>query len=129
MAKSLSLAAILAVASLNVHALQTVEPAEGHNSFVKISAKETTRIAIEGGKIRSLIGTDGELTVEKDEERGQIFVRPVVLNKPINVRLIAASGATYNLVMQAVDIPQEDVIVREPFAARTANSAARSNMK
>ena len=129
MAKSLSLAAILAVASLNAHALQTVEPVEGHNSFVKISAKETTRIAIEGGKIRSLIGTDGELTVEMDEERGQIFVRPVVLNKPINVRLIAASGATYNLVMQAVDIPQEDVIVREPFAARTATSLAGSNKK
>ena len=129
MAKSLSLAAILAVASLNANALQTVEPVEGHNSFVKISAKETTRIAIEGGKIRSLIGTDGELTVEKDEERGQVFVRPVVLNKPINVRLIAASGATYNLVMQAVDIPQEDVIVRESFAARTANSVVGSNKK
>lgn len=129
MAKSLSLAAILAVASLNANALQTVEPVEGHNSFVKISAKETTRIAIEGGKIRSLIGTDGELTVEKDEERGQIFVRPVVLNKPINVRLIASSGATYNLVMQAVDIPQEDVIVRESFAARSANSVVGSNKK
>ena len=129
MAKSLSLAAILAVASLNANALQTVEPVEGHNSFVKISAKETTRIAIEGGKIRSLIGTDGELTVEKDEERGQVFVRPVVINKPINVRLIAASGATYNLVMQAVDIPQEDVIVRESFAARAANSVVGSNKK
>ena len=129
MAKSLSLAAILAVASLNANALQTVEPVEGHNSFVKISAKETTRIAIEGGKIRSLIGTDGELTVEKDEERGQVFVRPVVLNKPINVRLIAASGATYNLVMQAVDIPQEDVIVRESFAARSANSVVGSTKK
>ena len=129
MAKSLSLAAILAVASLNANALQTVEPVEGHNSFVKISAKETTRIAIEGGKIRSLIGTDGELTVEKDEERGQVFVRPVVLNKPINVRLIASSGATYNLVMQAVDIPQEDVIVRESFAARSANSVVGSTKK
>ena len=30
MAKSLSLAAVLAVASLNAYALQTVEPAEGH---------------------------------------------------------------------------------------------------
>ncbi len=129
MAKSMLLAAILAVGSISANALQNVEPLEGHNSFVKISAKETTRIAIEGGKIRSLIATDGELTVEKDEERGQIFVRPVVLNKPINVRLIAASGATYNLDMQAVDIPQEDVIVREPFSARSANPSATSNKK
>lgn len=114
----IGLAAAFAVVSFQASALQTVDPVEGHNSFVKISAKETTRIAVEGGKIRSLIATDGELTVEKDEERGQLFIRPTILQKPINVRLITSSGATYNLVMQAVDIPQEDVIVREPFAAR-----------
>lgn len=112
------LAVVFAVASINAFALQTVDPVEGQNAFVKISAKETTRIYIEGGKIRSLIATDGELTVEKDEDRGQLFVRPAVLNKPINVRVIAGSGATYNLVMQAVDIPQEDVSIREPAAYR-----------
>jgi conjugal transfer pilus assembly protein TraK len=111
-------AATAIVASFQASALQTVDAVEGHNSFVKISAKETTRIAVEGGKIRSLIATDGELTVEKDDDRGQIFIRPTVLQKPINVRLITSSGATYNLVMQAVDIPQEDLIIREPFAAR-----------
>ncbi len=117
--------AALALASLNAHALQTVEPVEGHNSFIKISAKETTRIAVEGGKIRSLLATDGELTVEKDEERGQLFIRPTILSKPINVRLITGSGATYNFVMQAVDIPQEDVIIREPFAARSDRAGGR----
>lgn len=112
------LAAAALLASLPSHALQTVEPVEGHNAFVKISAKETTRIAIEGAKIRSLLATDGELTIEKDNDRGQVFIRPVVLQKPINVRVISGSGATYNLVMQAVDIPQEDIIIREPFSAR-----------
>lgn len=124
------LAVALAVVSINASALQTVEPVEGHNSFIKISAKETTRIAIEGGKIRSLIATDGELTVEKDDDRGQLFVRPTVLNKPINVRVIAGSGTTYNLVMQAVDIPQEDVIIREPFTVRAdRNAPVGSNRK
>src|SRR5574338_446374 len=103
------LATALALVSVHASALQTVEPVEGHNAFVKISAKEVTRLVIDGGKISSLIATDGELSVEKDAERGQLFLRPVVLNKPINVRLLAASGATYNLVMQAVDIPQEDI--------------------
>lgn len=113
----LALVGAISAPSLS-HALQLVEPVEGHNSFVKISAKENTRIAVEGGKIRSLIATDGELTVEKDEDRGQLFIRPIMLQKPINVRLITSSGATYNLVMQAVDIPQEDIIVREPFSAK-----------
>lgn len=120
--KKIILAAAFALASLNALALQTVEPVEGQNSFVKISSKETTRLYVDGGKIRSLIATDGELTVEKDEDRGQLFIRPVVLNKPINVRVIAGSGSTYNLVMQAVDIPQEDVVIREPFSVRADRS-------
>lgn len=118
--KKLLFAATAAVVSFNAFALQEVNPVEGQNAFVKISAKETTRLYIDGGKIRSLIATDGELTVEKDEDRGQLFIRPAILNKPINVRVIAGSGATYNLVMQAVDIPQEDVVIKEPSSFRAA---------
>lgn len=113
---ALSLISMLLAA--NVHALQIVEPIEGHNSFIKVSAKETTRLSIEGGKIRTVLATDGEISAEKDEERGQLFIRPLVLNKPINIRIISSGGATYNLIMQAVDIPQEDVVVREPFSAK-----------
>lgn len=98
-------------------ALQVIEPVEGVNSFVKISAKETTRLAVDNGKIASLIMSDGDLYVEKDADRGQMFIRPLVLNKPINVRALLVSGATYNLVMQAVDVPQEDVIIHDSLAA------------
>ncbi|MBK6639103.1 MAG: type-F conjugative transfer system secretin TraK [Rhodocyclaceae bacterium] len=107
--------AALGLAPTLACALQIVEPVEGQNSFVKVSAKETTRIVIQNGKIRSLIATDGEISVEKDEERGQLFIRPLLRDKPINVRLIAASGATYNLILQAIDVPQEDIIIKEPF--------------
>jgi conjugal transfer pilus assembly protein TraK len=127
--KKLLFAAATAVVSFNALALQEVVPAEGQNAFVKISAKETTRIYIDGGKIRSLIATDGELTVEKDEDRGQLFIRPAILNKPINVRVIAGSGATYNLVMQAVDIPQEDVVIKEPASFRAAAAAENGKGK
>lgn len=120
MLKKLLIAATAVVVSSHAFALQEVNPVEGQNAFVKISAKETTRLYIDGGKIRSLIGTDGELTYEKDDERGQLFIRPAILNKPINVRVVAASGATYNLIMQAVDIPQEDVVIKEPASFRTA---------
>lgn len=106
--------AFVFVVAGSAHALQVVDPVEGHNSFVKISAKELTRVAVENGKLSSLIVSDGELVVEKDADRGQIFIRPLILNKPINVRLITSSGRTYSMVMQAVDIPQEDIIIREP---------------
>ena len=105
-------------------ALQVIEPVEGVNSFVKISAKETTRLAVENGKIASLIMSDGDLYVEKDADRGQMFIRPLVLNKPINVRALLASGATYNLVMQAVDVPQEDVIIRDSLSVDRSDKGA-----
>ena len=107
------------------YALQVVEPVEGQNAFVKISAKETTRIVVEGARIKTLIATEGEVAVEKDEERGQIFVRPAVLDKPINMRVITGGGSTYNLVMQAVDIPQEDIVIKETFAPRLTGTVDR----
>lgn len=116
----LAVGALLSAA--NASALQVVEPVDGKNSFVKISAKETTRIYIDGGKVASLIGTDGELSVEKDAERGQLFIRPAVLNKPINVRIVATSGAVYNLVMQPVDIPQADIAIRDTQSARLGDT-------
>lgn len=117
----LLLSAALTFAAVNVHALQTVEPVDGRNSFVKISAKETTRIYIDGAKVASLIGTDGELSVEKDPERGQLFLRPNVLNKPINVRIVSSSGAVYNLVMTPVDIAQEDIVIKETLGPKATD--------
>ena len=54
--KKLLFAAATAVVSFNALALQEVVPAEGQKAFVKISAKETTRIYIDGGKIRPSLG-------------------------------------------------------------------------
>jgi len=119
-------AAILLAPGL-AHSLQLVDPVEGQNTFVKISARETTRLAVENGKIRSIIMSDGELFAEKDDERGQLFIRPLVLNKPINIRLILSSGATYNLVMQAVDIPQEDIVIRDALAKDKAKDRDAPN--
>lgn len=104
---------VLGLYATQAVALQIIEPVEGQNSFAKISAQETTRIYIDGGKIKSMIATDGEIAVEKDEDRGQVFIRPLILEKPINIRLITASGATHNLVLQPVDVPQEDIVIRE----------------
>jgi len=120
------LAAILFAPSM-AYSLQLVDPVEGQNTFVKISAKETTRLAVENGKIRSIIMSDGELFAEKDDERGQLFIRPLVLNKPINIRLILTSGATYNFVMQAVDIPQEDIIIRDALSKDKAKDRDPAN--
>jgi len=100
------------------YALQVIDPVEGYNSFVKISAKETTRIAVENGTLDALIVSEEELVVMKDPDRGQMFIRPKLLNKPINIRLITTAGSTYSVVLQPVDIPQEDIIIRDPASKK-----------
>lgn len=107
------------VVSQAVSALQIIEPIEGHNSFVKISTNEITRLAIENGKIRSILVSENQLVVTTDEASGQVFIRPVVVDRPINARIVTTSGHTYSLVLQVVDIPQEDVILKDTAAAAT----------
>jgi conjugal transfer pilus assembly protein TraK len=96
-----------------VEALQIIDATPGQNQPVNISLKEITAIRVQGGRIRSFFATDGELTVEKDDSVGQIFVRPIVTDKPINVRLTVRTGQTYNLILHVKDIPQEDIEIRE----------------
>jgi conjugal transfer pilus assembly protein TraK len=105
--------AAVAMCSPVAHALQIITPTEGSNTFVRISAKELTRIAVDGGKVRSVLYSEGELQIEKDDDRGQVFVRPAMLDKPINVRVITSSNRTYSLILQAADVPQEDVIIQD----------------
>lgn len=121
----LTLSLALLIGAPHVHALQIVDPVEGHNAFVKISEKETTLLRIENAKIRGMVFTEGELVVEKNEATGTAYIRPGILTKPINLRIESSSGALHNLILQVADIPQEDVIIREP--AKDVPSAATGN--
>jgi len=103
-----------AFCALSAHALQVVDGLPGQNVNVNISSREITVIRIQQGRIASLFATDGELSVTKDEDTGQLFVRPLILDKPINIRVISQTGQTYNMILKAIDIPQEDVEIREP---------------
>ncbi len=71
------------------HALQTVTARDGETVFAKISQKEVTRITFERGRIRKVTGNAGDFVLEKDEDRGQIFIRPATpdATKPINLFL------------------------------------------
>lgn len=117
----------LALAALfcsSAFGLQVVDGVPGHNSHIKISRNELTSIVVERAKIKTLLFTEGELAIEPDREQGIVFVRPLVFDKPINVRVLVVGGGTYNLILQVEDIPQEDVVIRQPFAAADARQTA-----
>src|SRR5262249_24158764 len=95
------LACLLLALSAPTLALQVVDAREGETAFAKISQKEVTRITFERGRVRKVTGNANEFLIEKDEERGQIFIRPVQpdVTKPINVLLTSDRG-TVGLLLQ-----------------------------
>ena len=101
------------------HALQIVDAQDGQTAVGKLSRKEVTRIAFERGRVRKVTGSAGEFLLEKDDDQGQIFVRPTdpSSTKPINLFLTSDRG-TVALLLQPVDTPSESIVIRQPPDAR-----------
>jgi conjugal transfer pilus assembly protein TraK len=115
---------LLLALSLPAPALQIVDAMDGETAFARISQKEPTRIAFERGRIRKVTGNTGEFVLEKDEDKGQVFIRPALpgSTKPINV-FVSSDRSTVALLLQPVDSPSDTIVIRE---GRTAgNSPSR----
>lgn len=79
-----------------------------------MSRKEVTRIAVERGRIRKVTGNAGEFVLEKDDEKGQVFIRPASSDsaKPINL-FVSTERSTIGLLLQPVDTPNDAIVIRE----------------
>jgi conjugal transfer pilus assembly protein TraK len=111
---SLVLAPLLLALCSPAAALQVLEARDGETLLAKISRKEVTRIAVERGRIRKVTGNAGEFVLEKDDEKGQIFIRPTAPDstKPINL-FVSTERSTIGLLLQPVDIPSDAIVIRE----------------
>ena len=106
------------------HALQIVDAQDGQTALAKLSRKEVTRIAFEHGRVRKVTGSAGEFVLEKDDEKGQIFIRPTDAQstKPINLFLTSERG-TVALLLQPVDTPSDSIVIREATDPRERSIA------
>lgn len=138
--------ALLAMAANPAPALQVIEARDGVSVEAIMSAREPTRIRIEGAAIVDVFGnvqsngcsgpasvapaaapSAGELIVECDREKGEIYVRPVAgfpgaadaaAGKPVNL-FISSAHATYTLLLRRSDIPADTILIRD----RTSHQA------
>jgi len=111
---SLVLLPLLLLLSNPASALQILDAKDGETVLGKISQKEVTRISFERSRIRKVTGNAGEFVLEKDEEKGQIFIRPVSPDstKPINL-FVTSERSTVALLLQPVDTPSDTIVIRE----------------
>jgi conjugal transfer pilus assembly protein TraK len=132
------------------HALQIVDARDGVAVEATLSVKEPTRIRIEGAPITDVFGNihssscsgvaagtsgspgspvappspainpAGEIVVECDRDKGEIYVRPVATasdgsaaaGKPVNL-FISSAHATYTLILRRADTPADTILIRD----------------
>lgn len=151
------LTALAVLGALPAHALQVVEARDGVAVEAILSIKEPTRIRIEGALIVDVFGNihssqcgsgaapaggapitgtpvnpSGEVVLECDRDKGEIYVRPVAglgdpagSGKPVNL-FISSAHATYTLVLRRADTPADTIVIRDrsmPAAASGGPSA------
>ena len=141
------LAATISCTSASTHALQIVEARDGVTVDAVISLKEATRIRLEGSKITDVFGNiyssncgtpgsapagaptpaapgvnpAGEIALECDREKGEIYVRPIgSSSKPINL-FISSATATYTLLLRRSDTPSDTIVIRDKTPRQPAS--------
>lgn len=125
------------------HALQLVEASDGVSVEAILSIKEPTRIRIENAPITDVFGNilssncgpspalptnpsatapgaglpainpGGEIVLECDRDKGEVYIRPVGDSaKPINL-FISSADATYTLLLRRADTPADTIVIRD----------------
>ena len=121
-------------------ALQVVEASDGVTVDAVLSLKEPTRIRIDGAPITNVFGNiyssncgsamtaqpgngppaigpqvnpAGEIVLECDTDKGEIYVRPVgISGKPVNL-FVSSQHATYTLLLRRSDTPADTIVIRD----------------
>ena len=81
------------------------------------------------GSMMPAINPGGEIVLECDRDKGEIYIRPVSQapdggGKPVNL-FISSAQATYTLVLRRSDTPADTIVIRDPTASRSAPATTR----
>lgn len=96
-------------------AQQVVDASDGRPRIVKVSQRDPSRIAVDGGRIVNLVYDENDLAATVDKDNGQVFVTPRV-SRPISV-FVQSERATHPLILQPQDVPLQSITIRDAPAA------------
>jgi len=89
--------------ALQMHAIN-----DNQTVLTKISEKQPSRIFVVGDRIVKVHGIEGNYDLNKDENSGEIFIRPIQ-HKPFNLFITTELGHNYNLLFEPTDAPAESI--------------------
>jgi len=141
----------LLISTTPAPALQTIEARDGVSVEASIALKEATRIKVDGERITEVFGNiyssncggvaavnrdagqplaainpTGEIVLECDKDKGEIYVKPVAAGaKPINL-FISTARSTYTLILKRVDMPADTIVLKDRMVQQAATGLERS---
>ena len=94
-------------------ALQTYKLIDQHKTSIVIAQHQQTRIAVEDDRIQQIFGAEGQLDVQSDEDRGQIFLKPILAGtSPLFLTIVTENGLTQDLKLVPQDIEAQSIVFK-----------------
>ena len=144
---------LCAALSQPAHALQVLDARDGVAIEAILSIKEPTRIRIDGAPITDVFGNihssscgagnaaatpagivtpaanpGGEIVLECDRDKGEIYVRPVGTSaKPVNL-FVSSASATYTLLLRRADTPADTIVIRDRTPRQGSSGIASTRL-
>src|SRR6202140_988524 len=145
------LASALLISATPTLALQTIDARDGVSGGASIRLKEATRIKVDGSNIPegfgniyssncggvaavnrdagqplAAINPTGEIVLECDKDKGEIYVKPVAAGaKPVNL-FISTARSTYTLILKRVDMPADTIVLKDRVSQQAATRLEHS---
>ena len=94
-----------------VVAEQRVSVRDGMHVKAIISQNALNRIAVNNDRILYIKGNSGEFQSDKDNDFGEIHIKPLIMDKPIYIFVKTEKGRTYNLRLEAQNKGAESIIL------------------
>ena len=88
-----------------------------------VSRSEPNLIRVEGRKIRSIQGVEGEFLVTPDKEAGTAYLKANTEKPLFSVFVADDAGRHWKLMLKVADVPAETLVIRDRGRARAEGSA------
>ena len=120
---AMALALLFGSISVPAFSGQYLEGSPDDGLIATVSRSEPNLIRVEGRKIRSIQGVEGEFLVTPDKETGTAYLK-VNTDKPLfSVFVADDSGRHWKLILKVADVPAETLVIRDRSRARAEGKA------
>jgi conjugal transfer pilus assembly protein TraK len=94
---------------------------DGADISAEISKYDINRINLISDRVKSVKSNANELEVSYETKSGDIYVRPLMPEKPVNLFIITEQNFTYKLLLLPKSVPSEQIFIKNDSVITTSD--------